>query len=148
MDQNPYNPPATALADPAEPARGPRPLAVTCAVILMSTSLIFGLFENAGLFRRYLESDLILPLKLFAVFFGPIVCAWLYYKLWVGRNWARIALLILIVISVPVIIANFPHLRVRAPVIIGLHFLARTIELLAMYLVFFPGRRWYVRQQP
>lgn len=135
------------VADAAESVRGPRPLTVTCAVILMSTSLVIGLFENDELFRRYLASNLIWPVKLIAVFLAPVVYAWLYYMLWVGRNWARIALLILIVISVPVIIAIFPQLRMRSPLTIGLHFFSRAIELVAMYLVFFPGRRWYAPQK-
>jgi hypothetical protein len=128
------------------PDRGKRPRSVNWAVGMLFTSLILGFVDlaiNSIGQGRSIGFDSIAGLLL-----GCTVGSWLYYKLWVGRNWARIALLILIVFSLPVFIKRVPELLSQGPEILGLSLLENLIEAFAIYLVFFPGRSWYAHWQP
>ena len=144
MTHNPYSPPAASVVDVPLPDRGPRPHPVKWAVGMMWTSLILECVEVVS--ASISHSRPVTPGAIFGLLLGFTIGGWLYYKLWMGRNWARITLLILIVISLPIAIQKIPQLLAQGPVVLGLHVFENAIEALAIYLVFVPGRRWFAQR--
>jgi len=73
-----------------------------------------------------------------------VIMAWLIYKIWRGRNWARITFAILFLLG---LIPALPILAdvFRRSLVAGCLTTAGTIcQLVALYLIFVaPGRSWF-----
>src|SRR5262245_39138138 len=99
MSHNPYTPPAAAVADVAEPAALVRPMSVTIAVVLffigLAVELVFWVTSFPAMNRGEIS-----PLAFFAPMIGFFIAVWLYVKVFAGRNWARITLLVLHIIII------------------------------------------------
>lgn len=79
--------------------------------------------------------------------FAPF--AILVYKLWLGRNWARMTYLVLtilgLVVTVPDLLAELDY----APIQGAISAVAIAIQLVGVYLVFtFPGKTWFGGRPP
>ena len=120
-----------------------RPAEVVLAVSLLWSSVALGAFSQMFFWRHVKFSEDIV----YAICDQLVVLAFvalIYYKIWQGRNWARIALLILSAIGlyfyVPMLIRLL--ILITAAGLIGvLQFL---LQAFAMYLVFtHPGNVWF-----
>jgi hypothetical protein len=81
------------------------------------------------------------------------VFTWLYYKIYAGRNWARITLLLFFALSAilttnRVIADRFMELISPAPTLLKVHMMIwPAIGLVVLWLLFVsPGRHWFGRK--
>lgn len=143
--RNPYSPPRAAVADPdSEPLRT-LPRAVRRAVILMIASyalntVILGLDWRFEASRTPPFAIVVLQVLAF------VITVWLAWKIFAGRNWARIVLLVLTVPSVPALFADAITTAPRAAPIAGLDLLEMGLDIGAVYLLFFPGHEYFRRR--
>ena len=141
-----YAPPGTEVADPLlVPALPSRPRQVQAAVALLLLSLALGIPE-AVLSTRQVEGDgmgaafAVVMLLVFGL------VGFLTIKVYQGRNWARIVMLALTVLSVVVMLFPSDESRADGPMLQGLYLFDVLIEVVAMYLVFSkPGSLWFKR---
>lgn len=147
MERNPYAPPVSTVADPAE-IRGERPKEVTQAVKLLWVSLLIGL---AGLFLQPLwAGGGGAPQRigvLGGVLIGFGIWAWVIAKIANGRNWARILFLVLAILGVAYMVLAMPAALAvyKARPLTGLLSLANfVLEIYTMYLLLTaPAREWF-----
>jgi hypothetical protein len=120
-----------------------RPAEVLLAVRLLWSSVALGAFSQFLILRHVRFSEDVVYAICDQLVVLAIV-ALIYYKIWLGRNWARIALLILSVIGLYFYVPMLMRLLVpiTAAGLIGvLQFL---MQAFAMYLVFTqPGNGWF-----
>jgi hypothetical protein len=91
MERNPYAPPVSAVADPAE-VRMERPKEVTLAVKLLWASFFIGI---VGVFLRPAQQVPFIAILIVSVLaFG--FWAWVITCIANGRNWARILFFVLV----------------------------------------------------
>jgi hypothetical protein len=142
MDNDPYAPPSTRLADSPPENRGSRPRQVTLAVQLLWASLLLGLPSFYLAIDREPEGSLsamvvVIQLALFAL------VAYLNVCIGQGRNWARFASLILTVLGLVMLffLPSPPEVTVIEQLINGL---SSMLDVAAMVLLFTrPGAGWF-----
>jgi hypothetical protein len=75
-----------------------------------------------------------------------VLSGWIYFKIYAGRNWARIVLLVFSIIGAPMYLTDsFMDLMAAAPVLakVQMVFGAAT-TLIGLWLLFLsPGREWF-----
>lgn len=147
MNENPYTPPRACIDD-AQEVENPkaRPIQVTLAINLWAANICIGFFLDPStkpLSAGSLLSTLLLPL---------ILLVWLLYKIYLGRNWARITWLVMSLIGGLVLAGG--HFRGIAsdmpmPSMVGM-LISVGINLVVLWLLFFSaGRRWFsARKKP
>jgi hypothetical protein len=145
MAHNPYSAPTTTVADVSADPPMQRPRVVAIAVYLLWAEFTLGLLDSV-LDWKYTRAQEYYQVSVgFDVVF-VILSIWLNWKIWQGRNWARIVALVLVAYSVvsflPQISASFQ----RTVLISTLFTVELLLDVAAMYLVFFPGRRWFARR--
>jgi hypothetical protein len=82
---------------------------------------------------------------------GLALAGWFYYKIWQGRNWARIVLLVFSLIGMALTLTSFYRSAlaamptgVRWMSIVGVVF-----SIAVLYLLFLsPGRAWFAKRTP
>lgn len=139
-----YAPPATEVADPpVVPALPSRPRQVLIAVALLWLSLVLGIPE-AVLSSRQVEGGAagaavaVVMLVIFGLF------GFVTVKVYQGRNWARIVMLVLTALSVLAMLFPSDESNAQGPGLQGLYLFDVLIEVVAMYLVFSkPGSLWF-----
>jgi hypothetical protein len=75
---------------------------------------------------------------------------WIYYKIYVGRNWARITLLVFSVLGTAMTLSpTVLNVLATAPTIAKVQALvAQAFNVAELWLLFFsPGRHWFRRSQ-
>lgn len=117
-----------------------RPPQVSTAVVLIAVTLALGLV-NSVLLGPYLRQG---GHTFFVQVVTVAVVAFLAYKIWVGRNWARITFTVLFALglafSVPFLL-RFLQLSLIAG---SINLTQTLLELVALYLLFTdPGRGWF-----
>ena len=142
--RNPYSPPAAAVGDAGTESR-PMPGAVRRALILYAVSFVWGLAlmlvaRPAGDERH---AELSAVANAVAVGFVVTIGAWLFWKISAGRNWARIVLLVLTILSVPSSFFEILQLAPSRPFIAGLKLIEQGMDIGVLYLLFFPGRDYF-----
>jgi hypothetical protein len=145
MNHNPYTPPMAAVADLAEAPR-PMPASVRSALFVMVASLILNIVIAAiSPDSSYAGSSE--TVRVFAIVFSLVVAlvltAWLGWKIAVGRNWARIVLLVLTCISVPMAFLEIARLVPTWPLGAGLKFVEQGMDIAVVCLLFIPGRAYF-----
>jgi len=132
------DPNAIASSDIDIPAE--RPSQVLLAVRLLWASLGLGIVTSA-IMRPHLppgRETLFIQVATFALL------GWLTYKIWAGRNWARITFLVLWVLgfipAVPILLRTFGV----SPLAGSINLVQSLLQIVALYLVFTnPGRSWF-----
>ena len=144
MTHNPYSAPRSAVTD-MPPAPMERPRVVVIAVALLWTEVALGLLESL-LDWKHLAAD---ESATFVLIFDTLfvgLSVLINIMIWRGRNWARIVALVLTIFAVvgfaPVIGAEFA----RAPFVTVLGMVELLLDVIALYLVFVPGRQWFARR--
>ena len=149
MSRDPrYAPPGTEVADPAQiPALPARPRQVQIAVALLWLSLALGIPEAALGTRQPDEGGMgVVLMVIMLLIFGLV--GFLNVKVYQGRNWARIVMLLLTVLSVLVMLIPSDESQAQGPLLQGLYLFDVLIEVVAMYLVFSkPGSLWFKRRE-
>jgi hypothetical protein len=142
MSHNPYSPPAANVADAPPPPRGERPRAVKIALALlwlgMGLAIVIQLVDVHDP-ARGLNMGLVIGSQVV----GIALNVWLFVKIGAGRNWARIVYVVLIGLSLPIQGFAIKLIFTRS-MLIGLMVAASVItNIVAMVLVFGPGRAWF-----
>jgi len=121
------------------------PRQVQIAVALLWLSLALGIPE-AVLSTRPVEGGGVgVALTVIMLLLFGLV-GFLNLKVYQGRNWARIVMLALTVLSVVVMLFPSDESRADGPLLQGLYLFDVLIEVVAMYLVFSkPGSLWFKR---
>jgi hypothetical protein len=144
MSHNPYTPPAAIVADEVVPPR-PMPPAVRNALILMVASLVFHFVVEAvapaSTDKRHAELRAVATVV--SAVIGILATAWLAWKIGVGRNWARIVLLVLTLISVPSAIYEIVQVAAAWQVGAGLKLIELGMDVTVVGLLFIPGRAYF-----
>lgn len=148
MSDNPYAPPKTHVVD-SDPALVPmeRPKEIMTAIWLAFIG--YGL----GIVVVLLTWDYYSKLQTLGGFLGSqlftlAIMFWLYYKIYMGRNWARIVLLVLAVIGLAVTMnAAAMSLLKTAPMLAKAQMgLGLVLNIVVLWLLFLsPGRHWFRR---
>lgn len=148
MSDNPYAPPKTHVVD-SDPALVPmeRPNEIMAAIWLAFIN--YGL----GVVVVLLSWDYYSKLQTLGGFLGSqafslaILC-WLYYKIYVGRNWARMVVLVFMAIGIVVttnrtVMSVMESAPMLAKIQMGVGF---ALSLVVLWLLFVSrGRHWFKR---
>jgi|KBSMisStaDraftv2_1062788.scaffolds.fasta_scaffold680221_2 hypothetical protein len=146
MERNPYAPPVSAVADPAE-SRSERPKEVTLAVKLLWASFFIGI---AGVFLRPAQQVPFIAVLIVSIMaFG--FWAWVITSIAKGRNWARILFFVLVGIGVVfalLFLSTTLALYRERPFNGFLAAINYALEIYTLYLLLrAPAREWF-NQQP
>jgi hypothetical protein len=69
---------------------------------------------------------------------------WLIYKMWQGRNWARITFLVLTVLGLPFYVLTLKGYFSASATAGCLNLVQTALQLVALYLIFVrPGSEWF-----
>jgi hypothetical protein len=157
LSRDPYAPPDAPVADFVKVLVRTRPRPVEVALVL----LWVGLFLDVVSWFTLLASgphELVEPANPRLEFWlnfainaaRMLFVTWLYYKIAAGRNWARITFLILVLVTLPAFLARFNFFLIGlgiAPLPYGvvavLWVVVPMLNVAALCLLFFPGRRWF-----
>ena len=144
--ENPYKPPEAYVADAADVARGPRPPAVTRAVIAFWVGWVLGLLTLIPGVRENVwdnpEVHAGVTLAIATVFGG--LSAWLIVMVGHGRNWARWAWVILVALTYLLMAADPSGWERQGLVALGVDFATAVLELYGCYLILTgPGAAWF-----
>ena len=120
-----------------------RPSQVSTAVVMIYLSLGLGILDSALLWT-YLLTTATVGRLIFVQVLTVALIGWLSYKIWRGRNWARITFAALWIIGVipyiPTLAGFFHHSTIAA----WINLLQTLLQLCALCLVFLtPGRVWF-----
>lgn len=148
MSDNPYAPPKSLVVD-AEPAQTPmaRPAQITAAIWLAAISYGMG-FVVVFLSWDYYSKLQTVGTFLVSQLFSLLILVWINYKIYVGRNWARIVVLVFAVIGVLMTLNRAVlDLLASAPTIAKIQmFVGLGLNLTILWLLFLsPGRLWFRR---
>jgi uncharacterized membrane protein len=144
MERNPYAPPVSAIADPAE-SRPARPKEVTLAVKLLWVSFFIGI---VGVFLRPAQQVPFIAILIVSILaYG--FWAWVITCIANGRNWARILFFVLVGIGVvfAVLFLSTTLALYRArPFNAFLAALNYALEISTLYLLLTaPARAWFTQ---
>jgi hypothetical protein len=139
--QNPYSVSDTPVAD-KEPARREPPLAVRRAVWLLRISVAIGLVEI------YLSVNLagkaLVPVIVSLAVIMLVIAAylWVVQNVSKGRNWARLTVLIVVILGVVESLATHDSSR---PLVFVLRLIDTLLDIIALALIFRrPGSQWFI----
>jgi hypothetical protein len=122
------------------------PVEVVTAIKLVAANFVIGWIAVA-LSWEYFVSLYPTPMGLmFNQALTAAILVWLYYKVYVGRNWARITLLVFTVLGLWMFSSNIMMgLLAAAPAVAkGSMVLGFLVNLTTMYLLFISkGRHWF-----
>jgi hypothetical protein len=149
MSDNRYAPPTAPVQDIAPVQMGPRPRQVVLAVQLAAAGYLLGLVTTAMTWDYYARLQPV-GRTIATQVLGLIVFVWLYYKIYIGRNWARITLLVFSILgclgAVGVLFTNI--LAALPPLAKARTVLGVGINLVVLWLLFLtPGREWFKRHE-
>jgi hypothetical protein len=146
VKHNPYSPPAAAVADAPETPGRPMPSAVRRALYLFVTSFLLNLAISI-VSLRYPEANAYAGLSAMAlavsIVIELVILVWLGWKIAVGRNWARVVLLVLTIVSVPAGFLEVLQVAPIRPILAGLKLVEQGIDIAVVYLLFFPAREYF-----
>jgi len=150
MSDNPYAPPKSLVAD-TEPALPPmeRPKQIMWAIWLAAIGYGVGLVVVLLSWDYYSKLQSIGSFLVSQVI-SLAILVWLYSRIYVGRNWARIVLLIFSAIGMLTIMNRMVmDLLASAPIIARVQtFVGLGLNLVILWLLFLsPGRLWFSRSQ-
>jgi len=148
MSDNPYAPPKALVDDPvlAQPTMA-RPKQVMTAIWLAAIGYGLGLIViilNWDYYSRLQSLGAFIVGQLFSL----ILLFWIYYKIYVGRNWTRIVLLAFSILGGLMILNRaVMDLLVAAPTIAKVQtFVGLGLNAAILWLLFFsPARHWFRR---
>jgi len=150
VSHNPYAPPKAAVGQPVTRVALPgRPKEVTLAVRLQWVSLMLGAVTSTANLARYPRAGLSLAGVTVVVALSFALVIWLTYKVSRGRNWARITLLVFLVLGMPGFLSQLPATFERSIILAATAVAILLLQCFSLYLVFIAaGARWFRRNKP
>jgi hypothetical protein len=146
MNNNPYAPPGAPVDDvTTSQASMPRPRQVLLAVQLAAASFIVGLLIMFLTWDYYVGLQPVGQMVATQIVTLAIM-VWLYAKIYAGRNWARITLLVLTLVGMLGIFSDTAvALYKGAPVLAKVWmFIGHALSLVVLWLLFLsPGKEWF-----
>jgi hypothetical protein len=136
MSDNPYTPPTAPVLDPSPKA----PRAVQVAVVLLSAAAFAAVGREA-----FWSGDVVVGsvMLLLLALLGLLI-----YKIWVGRNWARILFLAIVVFGSLDTIPQMMRDASSEPVTAATSLLILAAQVAALALLFIgTGRAWFRKSQ-
>ena len=143
MDRNPYDPPASVVADTSD-VTSKRPIAIAIA----SASLLVALFQSCYsliLIFPGVRSGLVSGSQYAGDFLPPVLLAVLTFWIFAGRNWARLGFFVFYLVNVAMVL-RIGLVTGRLAEFLspwGLIVLTHPLQLIAVVLLVGPGRRWF-----
>jgi hypothetical protein len=145
MTPNPYAPPGAEVADPVLP-RSSAPPSVRNACLLIFASLALGLLTLLPDVRLPAPDEPAVPMAVIVglvVVFGGLT-VWFAILVLRGRNWARWAMLVYLMLGWLLVGAELDSEMARAPMAAIIDTFCMAIEMVACGLLFFgAGGRWF-----
>jgi len=150
MEHNPYAAPRSIVADVAAPA-GKRPRSVSAALVLPGIALAFEVWDAIPALRQVSVGELSVLGFIYLVI-RLSVLIWIWTRIARGNNWARYTALVFTLLALAIYLFNLwymlsslPPTSKYAPDVRAIIVSASLIlfELVALYLLFFPGRDWF-----
>ena len=147
MKRNPYRPPSAEVAD-LEFADGvARPPLINVATVLLCATFGAGLISST-IQWQYLSSRAPIGFLAFTGLFTFALGGWIFYKLWQGRNWARIVMLVMFVVGAPLSLPQLPVMFMRSPMGAAIFVFQTAAQLGALYIVFLTSaRHWFTKNR-
>jgi hypothetical protein len=146
MNDNPYAAPKARVGDaPMVTHPATRPPQISLAVKLWAANYCLGLLMLVG-YREYFTNLQPAGSLLFNQVFSLALSAWLYYKIYLGRNWARITLLLMVVFGGAMTASGAVRGMVSAmPMPVKVQMLLSVgINFVVLWLLFLSsGRSWF-----
>jgi hypothetical protein len=125
-----------------------RPREVSIATRLSVVSLALGVLSSVLLWR-FMTSTAPVGFILTVQIFTFALLGWLIHKTWQGRNWARITLLVIVVLGLPFYVPNVRKFFAVSPTAGYVNVAQSILQVVALYLLFIsPGRVWFNRRSP
>jgi hypothetical protein len=152
MSRNPYSPPDAPVSRPEEPARE-RPKQIVWASWLLWASVMLGfvsLYVSDDFIRSMEEMDEEMRsfMRIFLIVFMTVMVAlylWFIDRMRAGRNWARIVLLVFLVLGV--VTDLMPGGFEESAAYVAARILDIVLQVTAIVLMFRkPGSDWFQRQ--
>jgi hypothetical protein len=145
MNDNRYSPPGAQVADInlAQGTAGPSLLNV--AALLLVGTIASG-FVSSALQWQYLRSQATVGFIVFGGASTTILISWLSYKIWKGRNWARILMLVLFIAGMPLSYPQLPIVFARSPAAAFIFVFQTIAQASALYIVFLTSAKQCFRK--
>lgn len=147
MNDNRYAPPKAPVADYSAPVAEQREIGLPA--LRFATRLLWGSLTLALLITafqwNYLTANAPMSRVLPFLGFTYAILMFLTYNVGRGKNWARIVILIFVVLGLPAL-AELPATFGRAPVIASVYVVQTVIQLSALAIVFFSSARHAFRK--
>ncbi len=143
MTQNPYQPPSAEVADRLSSAPPVRPRQVGVATALLWISLALGVPTMYLTMARDTDTGF-QPLFIALIVILFAIAAFVNVQVHRGRNWARIVVLIMTILSAMVLL--FPGEEAVPPGVLEnvLNVASLLLEIAAAYLLYsHPGKLWF-----
>jgi len=147
MSESPYTPPKAPIDPPSYSGQLElqRPKEVLFAIWLVIAGYLVGW---VGVFVTWdYQLSVQAPGEFFlGQAFGTAIAVWIYYKIYHGRNWARILFLISVVLGlVSLLIPMVIEILKAAPAFMKVVMISgHLVNLAVVWLLFFsPGRHWF-----
>jgi hypothetical protein len=145
MERNAYSPPSAPVSDISKPdVTSKRPPQVSIATLLLAASLALGVVTSIILRPRIALTGQAGLTQVFVQMLTLTIIVWLTYKIWKGRNWARITFAVLTGVGwafyFPILVKMFQISAVAG----SINCLQTLLQLGALYFLFSsPGRVWF-----
>jgi hypothetical protein len=146
MSDNRYAPPTAPVQDvPSSRRLGSRPREIVLAVQLAAAGYLLGmavLVATWGYFSRLQSPGALIVNQAVSL----LISVWLYVRVYEGKNWARITLLVLTLLgSLFAFGSAFMNVVAAAPMLSKIQMVAGLcINLIILWLLFIsPGREWF-----
>jgi uncharacterized membrane protein YfhO len=146
MSDNPYAPPKSEVEVATQDERiGARPREIVRVVQLAAFNYALGLVSIAMAWEYFARLQS-LTSALIGQAFTLAILFWLYYKIFQGRNWARIVWLVLSLLGLAMMPMTYKMLGAAPGVIKVQMLIGFGVTFAIIWLLFFsPGKHWFRR---
>ena len=146
MSGNPYAPPKAEVEVPERnEATAERPRQIVWVVQLATFNYVLGLVSIAIAWDYFSRLQSLAP-TILSQSFTLAILFWLYYKIYQGRNWARIVWLVLSLLGFAMLPFTYKLLGAMPGVMKLQMFIGLGVTLAIIWLLFFsPGKHWFQR---
>ncbi|MDB6132605.1 MAG: hypothetical protein JWM59_848 [Verrucomicrobiales bacterium] len=145
MSDNPYAPPGSHIGQPvAASAQRACPWQVVVAVWLATVNYGIGFTAVLAAWDHGYSSDTEFIISIF----GSLgVSLWIYYRIYQGRNWARMILLVQFLVGTAMVSSRFGNMMDHSAIEMAWAVAGVALKVVCLYFVFIsPGRHWFRRQ--
>lgn len=147
MNENPYAPPKAVVSDVAEDERQKtRPPQIALVVKLAAGGYVLSLLAVVLTWSSFYSKLGSLSYVILNQLLSVAVLFWLYYKIWLGRNWARILILVFTALGALTMLNSTVRTTLAAQPPAGtiVMLLNYGVSIVILWLLFVsPGRVWF-----